>query len=162
MRMKGTDGSIFAIGDCTATSYAPTAQVASQQGAYLARVLAQIGRKDALQAKLDNLEASKGESSSAEDGSRIAKEIDETKRQLAHTKLRPFHYSHQGSLAYIGSDKAIADLPFMNGNFASGGVATYLFWRSAYLSTLFSLRNRTFVATDWVKVKLFGRDVSRE
>ena len=85
---------------------------------------------------------------------------------------------------YIGSDKAIADLPFMNGNvsffyfwiplfnvitykkklppsyqFASGGVATYLFWRSAYLSTLFSLRNRTLVATDWLKVKLFGRYV---
>ena len=34
--MKGADG-IFAIGDCTATSYAPTAQVASQEGAYLAR-----------------------------------------------------------------------------------------------------------------------------
>jgi NADH:ubiquinone reductase (non-electrogenic) len=58
---------------------------------------------------------------------------------------------------YIGSEKAIADLPFINGNIASGGVATYLFWRSAYLSTLFSLRNRTPVATDWVKVKLFGR-----
>ena len=43
--------------------------------------------------------------------------------------------------------------------FASGGVATYLFWRSAYLSTLFSLRNRTLVATDWLKVKLFGRYV---
>jgi NADH:ubiquinone reductase (non-electrogenic) len=28
---------------------------------------------------------------------------------------RPFHYSHQGSLAYIGSERAIADLPFMNG-----------------------------------------------
>ncbi len=44
--------------------------------------------------------------------------------------------------------------------FASGGVATFLFWRSAYLSTLFSLRNRTLVATDWLKVKLFGRCVS--
>ena len=76
---------------------------------------------------------------------------------------------------YIGSEKAIAELPFMNGTvssilrimknadpsgqIASGGVATYLFWRSAYLSTLFSLRNRTLVATDWLKVKLFGRYV---
>ncbi|PPQ70424.1 hypothetical protein CVT24_013174, partial [Panaeolus cyanescens] len=163
MRMKGTNGTIFAIGDCTATSYAPTAQVASQQGAYLARVLAQIGKKDTLEAKLAQLESAKIQSSSnAEDVAQIQKDIDETKRQLAHTKIRPFHYSHQGSLAYIGSDKAIADLPFMNGNFASGGVATFLFWRSAYLSTLFSLRNRTLVATDWMKVKLFGRDVSRE
>ena len=36
-------------------------------------------------------------------------------------------------------------------------MATYLFWRSAYLSKLFSLRNRALVATDWVKVKIFGR-----
>jgi hypothetical protein len=45
----------------------------------------------------------------------------------------------------------------MYAQFASGGVATYLFWRSAYLSTLFSLRNRTLVATDWLKTRLFGR-----
>ena len=43
---------------------------------------------------------------------------------------------------------------------ASGGVATYLFWRSAYLSTLFSLRNRVLVANDWLKVKIFGRYVA--
>ena len=47
------------------------------------------------------------------------------RKQLAKAeKLRPFHYSHQGSLAYIGSEKAIADLPFFNGNLATGGVAT--------------------------------------
>jgi len=50
-----------------------------------------------------------------------------------------------GSLAYIGSDKAVADLPFgfQGGNVAAGGQLTYYFWRSAYLSKLFSLRNRT-------------------
>jgi NADH:ubiquinone reductase (non-electrogenic) len=58
---------------------------------------------------------------------------------------------------YVGSEKAIADLPFMNKNITSGGVATYLFWCSAYLSTLFSVRNRTLVTADWLKVKLFGR-----
>ena len=62
--------------------------------------------------------------------------------------------SEQGSLAYIGSEKAIADLPFLNGNIATGGVATMLFWRSAYLSTLFSLRNRTLVVLDWLKVRI--------
>ncbi|KZV81080.1 hypothetical protein EXIGLDRAFT_629072 [Exidia glandulosa HHB12029] len=73
-------------------------------------------------------------------------------------KFAPFSYSHQGSLAYIGSDKAIADLPiFGQGNLATGGVATYLFWRSAYISTLFSLRNRVLVSTDWLATKLFGR-----
>lgn len=156
LRMAGTDGSIFAIGDCTATSYAPTAQVASQQGAYLARIFAQLAKRDSLEARLTQLR-----SAASSDEGRV--EIETIEKQLAKAeKLRPFQYSHQGSLAYIGSDKAIADLPFFNGNFASGGVATFLFWRSAYLSTLFSARNRTLVATDWIKVKLFGRDVSRE
>ncbi|KAJ3505381.1 hypothetical protein NMY22_g17607 [Coprinellus aureogranulatus] len=165
LRMKGAEDSIFALGDCTATSYAPTAQVASQQGAYLARVLAQIARKDNLEAelkKLENVRAQIGASQPEEDKVKLEKEIESIKRKIANFKPRPFNYSHQGTLAYIGSEKAIADLPFMNGNIASGGVATFLFWRSAYLSTLFSLRNRTLVATDWLKVKLFGRDVSRE
>jgi len=164
LHMQGTDDSIFAIGDCTATSYAPTAQVASQQGAYLARLFKQMARKDNLQAKLSELQEKAAQTGldGEEEKKKVEGEVDGVTKQLEKLKLRPFHYSHQGSLAYIGSDKAIADLPFMNGNFASGGVATFLFWRSAYLSSLFSLRNRTLVATDWLKVKLFGRDVSRE
>ena len=70
----------------------------------------------------------------------------EKTKQLSRVKLmKPFEYSHQGSLAYIGSDKAVADLPFgfKGGNVAAGGQLTYYFWRSAYLSKLFSLRNRT-------------------
>ncbi|KAF9517464.1 hypothetical protein BS47DRAFT_1326181 [Hydnum rufescens UP504] len=153
LQLKGAEG-IYAIGDCAATSYAPTAQVASQQGNYLARQFVQIARKENLEAKLKHLRESLDTAPEA---------IESTVKQINKaSKLRPFHYSHQGSLAYIGSEKAIADLPFLNGNFASGGVATFLFWRSAYVSTLFSLRNRTLVVSDWLKVKLFGRDTSRD
>ncbi|EKM53103.1 uncharacterized protein PHACADRAFT_210820 [Phanerochaete carnosa HHB-10118-sp] len=157
LRMNGAQG-VFAIGDCTATSYAPTAQVAAQEGAYLARVFRQLARRDRLAEELDD--ARRVPDDSAE---RKAK-VEGLERQVAKVeKIRPFKYSHQGSLAYIGSDKAIADLPFFSsGNLATAGVATYLFWRSAYLSKLFSLRNRALVATDWIKVKIFGRDVSRE
>lgn len=157
LKMDGAEGSIFAVGDCTATSYAPTAQVASQQGAYLAKIFGQM-------AKRENLAAEKATLLNEPDATEETKsKIGSIDKQLTKLEnLRPFHYSHQGSLAYIGSDRAIADLPFLNGNFATGGVATYLFWRSAYISNLFSLRNRTLVATDWIKVKLFGRDVSRE
>jgi len=35
-------------------------------------------------------------------------------------------------------------------------------WRSAYISQLFSLRNRILVGTDWLKSSVLGRDVSRE
>ncbi|XP_006456018.1 NDE2 mitochondrial external NADH dehydrogenase [Agaricus bisporus var. bisporus H97] len=162
LRMTGAEDSIFAIGDCTSTAYAPTAQVASQQGSYLARHLHQMAKHDELQTKLSRLEALAATVVGEEEKKATLRDVEMTKKQLAKIKYRPFDYSHQGSLAYIGSEKAVADLPFMNGNVATGGVATYMFWRSAYLSTLFSLRNRTLVATDWIKVKLFGRDVARE
>ncbi|KAF8269448.1 FAD/NAD-P-binding domain-containing protein [Lactarius quietus] len=150
LRMAGSDGTIFALGDCTSSQYAPTAQVASQQGAYLARIFKQFAKRDAL---LEQISAAKQEGTST--GS-LEKQLNKAEN------LRPFHYSHQGSLAYIGSEKAIADLEFFHHKFASGGVATFLFWRSAYFSTLFSLRNRVLVGTDWLKVKLFGRDLVRD
>ncbi|GJE93987.1 NADH dehydrogenase-like protein [Phanerochaete sordida] len=157
LRMKGARG-VFAIGDCTATSYAPTAQVAAQEGAYLARVFRQLARRDALAAQLAEVHGL------PDDDPEKKVKVEHLESQVAKVdKIRPFKYSHQGSLAYIGSEKAIADLPFFSsGNVATAGVATYLFWRSAYLSKLFSLRNRALVATDWIKVKIFGRDVSRE
>ncbi|KAH9173827.1 NDE2, mitochondrial external NADH dehydrogenase [Lactarius sanguifluus] len=150
LRMAGTDGTIFALGDCTSSQYAPTAQVASQQGAYLARMFRQFAKRDAL---LEQVSAAKQEGTNTESLEKHLKKAE---------NLRPFHYSHQGSLAYIGSEKAIADLEFFHHKFASGGVATFLFWRSAYLSTLFSMRNRVLVASDWLKVKLFGRDLVRD
>jgi NADH:ubiquinone reductase (non-electrogenic) len=110
--MKGA-GDIFAIGDCTASSYAPTAQVASQQGAYLSRIFKLLAKKDKIEADVAHAETSD--------------EAEKLKKQVDKVKMKPFHYSHQGSLAcvfpmfcsifahlifsYIGSDKAIADLP---------------------------------------------------
>ena len=175
LRMVGAKD-VWAVGDCTASQYAPTAQVASQQGAYLARVFKQMAKRDAVERDLEeavkardaaaaSASAATSAGSGSESGTATAAE-DETikkleKQYLKASKVRPFQYSHQGSLAYIGSERAIADLPIFNGNIASGGVATYLFWRSVYLSTLFSIRNRVLVADDWVKTRLFGRDVSR-
>ena len=124
LRMKGAEDSIFAVGDCTATTYAPTAQVASQQGAYLARQLHLIAKHDRLEAKLAKLESLAATVLDEEEKKKVLQEAEVAKKQLTKTKRRQFEYSHQGSLAYIGSEKAIADLPFMNGNV--GG--SYLFF----------------------------------
>ena len=101
--MKGSDGSIFAVGDCTASQYAPTAQVASQQGAYLARVLKQMSRRDALSDEIASLkkeQMSLRPDTSAEDIEELKKKVEKAERQLEKaSKIRPFHYSHQGSLA---------------------------------------------------------------
>ena len=41
------------------------------------------------------------------------------------------------------------------------GIAAGLFWRSVYLTKLVSLANKAKVLFDWVKARLFGRDLSR-
>lgn len=147
MRLKGSEETIFALGDCTATPYAATAQSASQQGKYLGKRFNQMARMEDLQSQLKE--------ATPEQAPVIEKMLQKASR------LKPFHYSHSGALAYIGHDKAIADLPFMNGGISVGGVATFIAWRGVYFSKLFSLRNRFQVAVDWTKVKFFGRDITR-
>lgn len=120
LRVKGTQD-VWALGDASATTWAPTAQVASKQGKYLASLF--------------------------------------NSQRASLTEAEPFTYEHAGTLAYIGNDEAIADLP---GGWRVGGALTYYFWRSAYLSNLFSLRNKVLVMFDWTKKSVFGRDISRE
>ncbi|CAZ85845.1 unnamed protein product [Tuber melanosporum] len=160
--VDGTDG-IWALGDCSATKYAPTAQVASQQGAFLARLFNSMARTQALESELDHLEELSAQTTAQEDRESLEREIQKKGKAIRRVKqLSPFEYSHQGSLAYIGMERAVADITWFNGNLASGGSLTYLFWRSAYLSMCFATRNRVLVLMDWIKVKVFGRDVSRE
>lgn len=90
MVLTGSNGSIYAIGDCTATSYAPTAQVASQQGAYVAKLFNQMARQSIMQGNVDELKRTKAD----------LNEIDSAMKRLAKlSKYKPFDYSHQGSLA---------------------------------------------------------------
>ena len=81
-------------------------------------MLHQLAKQDTLTQRLAQLEKVVPEDASAQDPEtkKVLDEKQDIKRQLAKVKLRPFHYSHQGSLAYIGSEKAIADLPFSHGN----------------------------------------------
>ncbi|PGH17629.1 hypothetical protein AJ79_00990 [Helicocarpus griseus UAMH5409] len=160
--VNGTEN-IWALGDCAITNYAPTAQVASQEGAFLARLFNTMAKTDELEAELKHLSRAQAEAKSPEERNNILEQIRATQKSLRRTKqIGPFQYSHQGSLAYIGKERAVADVSWLSGNIASGGTLTYLFWRSVYLSMCFSTRNRVLVAFDWVKAKMFGRDVSRE
>ncbi|KAI0486841.1 hypothetical protein F4859DRAFT_467141 [Xylaria cf. heliscus] len=152
---------IWAVGDCAVAGYAPTAQVAAQEGNFLARLFNNMAKTEALETRINEL--SSNLNLKPGNVAEITAEIEGLEKQLRHIKdIKPFNYSHQGSLAYIGSEKAVADIAWLNGNVASGGKLTYLFWRSAYLSMCFSTRNRVLVALDWIKAKLYGRDVSRE
>ncbi|KAK5673547.1 NADH:ubiquinone oxidoreductase [Batrachochytrium dendrobatidis] len=148
---------MFGLGDATATKWAPTAQVASRQGRYLANMFNHMGELDT--AKTNPKESSLALTNATDPAYKTPNTSATTTLHQALMACGPFQYDHLGSLAYIGKDHAIAEFPF---GVTVGGAATYFFWRSAYLSTLFSLRNRVLVAFDWAKKKCFGRDISRE
>ncbi|KAK4871200.1 hypothetical protein LT330_000437 [Penicillium expansum] len=160
--VNGTEN-VWAVGDCAIANYAPTAQVAGQEGAFLGRLFNTMAKTEALEQELETLSERQAQAKGDEERNQIFDEIRERQKQLRRNKqIGPFQYSHQGSLAYIGKERAVADISWLSGNIASGGTMTYLFWRSAYLSMCFSTRNRVLVCVDWVKARLFGRDVSRE
>lgn len=76
------------LGDCAATKFAPTAQVAAQQGTYLARLFNTMARTETLEAEIATL--SKQQFSSSE--------VETKQKQLSKVKLmKPFEYSHQGN-----------------------------------------------------------------
>jgi NADH dehydrogenase FAD-containing subunit len=69
---------------------------------------------------------------------------------------KPFIFQNQGMLAYIGENRALANVY----RFKNKGFFTFLFWRSAYLTKLVSVRNKILVPMYWFKTLLFGRDIS--
>ncbi|QLG72399.1 hypothetical protein HG535_0D01070 [Zygotorulaspora mrakii] len=148
LQLLGAQGSIFAVGDCTFyPGLFPTAQVAHQEGEYLASVFKKLY-------KIDQLKWQAAQKNDADD-SKIQNRISKIQAQIV-----PFKYHHMGALAYIGSDKAIADLAVGDSMYRSAGSFTFLFWKSAYLAMCMSFRNRVLVAMDWAKVYFLGRDSS--
>lgn len=150
LKLEGSDD-IYALGDCTFTKNAPTAQVAHQQGIYLASLFKNL-------AKIENLEY---QIASTEDST----VVDTLQRRVNKQKqgIQDFKYKHMGALAYIGSERAVADLVWGDWqNISTGGSLTFLFWRSAYVAMCLSVRNKVLVVLDWAKVGIFGRDCSKE
>jgi len=105
-----------------------TAQVAKQEGEYLANVLVS-GQWDQEQNTL----------------------------QLPE-KAQPFKYFHKGSLAYVGGDQAVMDIPKVGPIL---GREAGVMWKGYETFAQISLRNQLLVANDWIRTKLFGRDISR-
>jgi NADH:ubiquinone reductase (non-electrogenic) len=72
-----------------------------------------------------------------------------------------------GSLAYVGGDAAVLDFtgskPILSLFYLkplSGHGAAYL-WRSFYFTEMFTGRTKTLLAFDWIRTRLYGRDISR-
>ena len=119
--------------DSTLRNLPPTAQVAGQQGSFLA-----------------------------------AKWNGETKKG--------FKYFHKGSMAYIGQEKAAAQvsmlksllpemlqgmIPLVGEDIILTGRPAEIVWKFLYLDMQISNRNKLQVGFDWTKAIVFGRDTSR-
>lgn len=130
-----------------------TAQVAAQEGKYLAKQFNQHPVPQGLQ-----------------DGGSMTAWLRKQYNSIQYPQgMKPFHYNHMGSLAYIGGDQAAAD---MRGSWTTSildqlglsvasGKGVYLLWRSFYLSESFTARTKILLFMDWVRCKTFGRDISR-
>jgi len=165
MRVEGSQGSIISYGDCSCIIDGPsgplpaTAQVAAQQGEYLAYLmnkeydLSSVISQEGLQ-----LPPTRNLESEITWSERIPMLVTRSEEYA-----KPFQFLNLGILAYTGGNSALAQIspapnaPPIKG---SGKVGNAL-WRSVYLSKQVSVRNRVLVVNDWIKRQVFGRDITR-
>jgi NADH dehydrogenase FAD-containing subunit len=164
LRVIGGNGDIFAFGDCSCImsgQLPATAQVASQQGEFLARLI--------------SLEYNFNTGTDESTGMDLPPTIDSTREKKLSEKITsfacqdeeyaaPFQFLNLGILAYTGSGSALAQLqlaPDEDKRIMGTGKIGFGLWRSVYLSKQVSSRNRILVFFDWAKVQIFGRDITR-
>ncbi|KAK3014598.1 hypothetical protein RJ639_009831 [Escallonia herrerae] len=109
-----------------------TAQVAAQQGAYLANC---FNRMEECERNPEGPLRYRGE---------------------GRHRFRPFR--HFGQFAPLGGEQTAAQLP---GDWVSIGHSSQWLWYSVYASKLVSWRTRALVVSDWMRRYIFGRDSSQ-
>ncbi|XP_019431453.1 PREDICTED: external alternative NAD(P)H-ubiquinone oxidoreductase B2, mitochondrial-like [Lupinus angustifolius] len=111
-----------------------TAQVASQQGTYLAKC---FNRMEDCEKNPEGPLRFRGE---------------------GRHRFKPFRYRHLGQFAPLGGEQTAAQLP---GDWVSIGQSSQWLWYSVYASKQVSWRTRALVITDWTRRFIFGRDSSQ-
>ena len=62
-------------------------------------------------------------------------------------EMKPFKYFNKGSMATVGRNKAVVDLP---NNWSFGGFIAWLAWMFIHILYLVGFRNRAVVLTNWI------------
>ncbi|KAL3809331.1 hypothetical protein ACHAXA_003220 [Cyclostephanos tholiformis] len=159
-----TFGSILVLGDVmclekqnkydvTPEPLPQTAQVAGQQGAFLARMLNR------------GYDLSRTPPALPEETSDSASNYSLLRAWLVARGLEEapgFDFLSLGLLAYVGQEEALnqvmlGDVPLFN---YSGKIA-FALWRTVYLTKQASTRNQALIAFDWLRTEAFGRDITR-
>ncbi|KAF8819985.1 naDH dehydrogenase (NDH2-II) [Cardiosporidium cionae] len=64
-----------------------------------------------------------------------------------------------GSMAYVGKNRAILDLPFTS---VCGGFYSGFLWKLVYWKMVYSMEAKLRCVEDWFKSSIFGRNLGRE
>lgn len=67
-------------------------------------------------------------------------------RFIQKKEMKPFHYNDKGSMATIGRNKAVVDLP----NYHFHGVFAWFVWMFVHLFSLIGFKNKTVVFLNWL------------
>jgi len=76
-------------------------------------------------------------------------------KNLTTPNIKPFKYKDKGSMATIGRNMAVVDLPGLS---FSGGIAWFL-WLIVHLMAIVGVKNRLFIFINWAQ-SYFSRDQS--
>lgn len=135
-----------------------TAQVAKSQGEYLAQLVSSGAlwqREKELKEKKTRSSSEIGSESDAAGETSAAATTPATLPPPSHPAYK---YRHKGSLAYVGRDRAVMDIPVIGPIF---GLSAGLAWKGYETISQISPRNVVLVSIDWLRTKVFGRDISR-
>ncbi len=69
------------------------------------------------------------------------------KRSLKNEEMKPFKYLDKGTMATIGKNKAVVDLP---GGLHLGGLFAWLIWMFVHIMYLIGFRNKLITLNNWV------------
>ena len=91
----------------------------------------------------------------------VAGDLQRTLALRGAVEARPFAFLNLGLLAYLGGGEALSQVQVGNNRLLSeAGSVGFLLWRSVYVVKQVSPRTRFLVLFDWLKTKLFGRDIT--
>jgi NADH dehydrogenase len=66
---------------------------------------------------------------------------------LQNKPMKPFKYSDKGSMATVGRNKAVVDLPK---NLHFGGFLAWFVWMFVHLISIIGFRSKLVVLTNWI------------